>query len=152
MPSPDSSPRNALAPLVGQVSRLWRRAVDRRLQPFGLSQATWRPLLHLSRVPAPVYQKDLANALMVESSSVVRVLDALQRQGFIERREGQDRRAKEILLTDPGRAIVDQLERISAEVRDRTLADVSGQDLATTLRVMARLRDALESERDLESQ
>ena len=103
-------------------------------------------------MPAPVYQKDLANALMVESSSVVRVLDALQRQGFIERREGQDRRAKEILLTDPGRAIVDQLERISAEVRDRTLADVSGQDLATTLRVMARLRDALESERDLESQ
>ena len=89
---------------------------------------------------------------MVESSSVVRVLDALQRQGFIERREGQDRRAKEIVLTDQGRTIVDQLEQISARVRDQTLANVSDQDLATTLRVMARMRDALESERGLEPQ
>lgn len=147
MPSTDTSIRGALAPLVGQVSRLWRRAVDRRLQPFGLSQASWRPLLHLARTPEPVHQKDLANALLVDSSSVVRVLDALQQGGFIERREGRpDRRAKRIVLTDRGHDIVDRLERVSAQVRDEALADISEQDLATTFRVMQRIRAALEKD------
>lgn len=145
MPSTDSV-RSSLAPLVGQVSRLWRRAVDRRLQPFGLSQASWRPLLYLARTPEPMHQKDLAHALLVDSSSVVRVLDTLQDDGYVERRTGSpDRRAKQIVLTDRGHTAVEQLERISAEVRDQALAHVSARELATTLRVMEKIRNALDN-------
>lgn len=146
MPTPDAASRSHLAPLVGQVSRLWRRTLDRRLQPFGLSQASWRPLLFLARTSQPMYQKDLAHALLVDSSSVVRVLDALQKNGYIERREGQiDRRAKKVLLTGQGRDIVAQLEQVATQVREEALGDVSARDLATTLRVMEKIRTALES-------
>ena len=42
-------------------------------------------------------QKDLAAALGLDGSSVVRLLDALETSGHIERREeGKDRRAKKI--------------------------------------------------------
>lgn len=146
MPTLDATARSHLAPLVGQVSRLWRRTLDRRLQPFGLSQASWRPLLFLARTTQPMYQKDLARALLVDSSSVVRVLDALQENGYIERREGQiDRRAKRILLTRQGRAVVTQLEQVATQVREEALGDVSAKDLATTLRVMEKIRTTLES-------
>ncbi len=149
MSTPDAAARSHLAPLVGQVSRLWRRTLDRRLQPFGLSQASWRPLLFLARTAQPMYQKDLARALLVDSSSVVRVLDALQKNGYIERREGQiDRRAKRILLTRQGRAVVEQLEQVATQVREQALGDVSAQELATTLRVMEKIRGALESTPD----
>lgn len=153
MPALDASLRGSLAPLIGQVSRLWRRTVDRRLQPFGLSQASWRPLLHLARAPAPIYQKDLANALLVDSSSVVRVLDSLQQNGFIERREGQpDRRAKRIELTGQGRATVERLERVATQVRDEALTGISDAELATTLRVMERIRAALERSAEVDSE
>ena len=76
--------------------------MDRRLQPFGLTEATWLPLIYVARVPAPMRQKDLAAALALDGSSVVRLLDALEASGHIERREeGKDRRAKTITVTDP---------------------------------------------------
>src|ERR1700744_1078726 len=86
--------------LIARAGRQWRRAVDRRLQPFGLTEATWLPLIHLARAPAPMRQKDLAASLVLDGSSVVRLLDALETAGLIERREGNgDRRAKIITVT-----------------------------------------------------
>ena len=34
-----------LGSLVGMAARQWRRAVDQRLQPFDLTDATWLPLV-----------------------------------------------------------------------------------------------------------
>jgi MarR family transcriptional regulator for hemolysin len=40
--------RDGFGALVSRAARQWRRAVDRRLHPFGLSEATWLPLIYLS--------------------------------------------------------------------------------------------------------
>src|SRR5579862_5414080 len=99
--------RDGFGGLVARISRQWRRAVDRRLQPFGLTEATWLPLVHLARAPVPMRQKDLAASLVLDGSSVVRLLDALETSGLIERREESgDRRAKTIVLTAHGLAII----------------------------------------------
>ncbi|MBC9180135.1 MarR family winged helix-turn-helix transcriptional regulator [Pseudoroseomonas ludipueritiae] len=132
--------RSGLAMLVGQATRQWRRAVDRRLQPFGLSEATWRPLLHLARAPAPMRQKELAASLGLDGSSVVRLLDALQAAGFIERREEEaDRRARAILLTPEGRALVARVEDVSRAVRNDGLAGLEAAEIETAHRVLARI-------------
>jgi hypothetical protein len=78
--------RDDFAPLVARAARQWRRAVDRRLQPFGLTEATWLPLIYLARASAPMRQKDLAAALTLDGSSVVRLLDALEASELVERR------------------------------------------------------------------
>jgi MarR family transcriptional regulator, transcriptional regulator for hemolysin len=92
--------RDGFGTLVARAARQWRRAVDRNLQPFGLTEATWLPLIYIARAPVPMRQKDLAAALTLDGSSVVRLLDALETSGLIERREGDpDRRAKTIALT-----------------------------------------------------
>src|SRR5471032_1583146 len=97
--------RDGLGSLIALLGRQWRRAVDRRLQPFGLTEATWLPLVHLARAPVPMRQKDLAASLVLDGSSVVRLLDALEAAGLIERREESgDRRAKTIVLTGRGLA------------------------------------------------
>src|SRR5258708_1321126 len=79
--------RESFGSLIALTGRQWRRAVDRRLQPFGLTEATWLPLIHLARAPVPPRQKDLAASLVLDGSSVVRLLDALETYGLIERRE-----------------------------------------------------------------
>ena len=129
--------RDAFGSLVARAARQWRRAVDRRLQPFGLTEATWLPLIYVSRAQTPMRQKDLAAALALDGSSVVRLLDALEASGHIERREeGADRRAKTITLTTHGWSIIEQVEAVSREVRNATLLGLTDDELAVATRVL----------------
>jgi len=129
--------RDGFASLVARAARQWRRAVDRRLQPFGLTEATWLPLIHIARAPAPMRQKDLAASLVLDGSSVVRLLDALEAAALIERREEDgDRRAKTIAVTERGLSIIDQVESASRAVRAATLVGLSGEDIEIATRVL----------------
>ena len=143
VPSHIDQIRSMFGPAVAQSARLWRRAVDRRLHPFGLTEATWLPLLHLSRAREQMRQKDLAVSLSLDSSSVVRLIDELQAAGLVERREDTDRRAKVIRLTALGRSTVERVEVVSGEVRAEILAGLSDRDLETALRVLDHVCQAL---------
>jgi MarR family transcriptional regulator, transcriptional regulator for hemolysin len=132
--------RNRLPTLIAQTGRQWRRAVDVRLQPFGLTEATWLPLLHLARASVPMRQKDLAASLSLDSSSVVRLLDALQISGLIERREeAADRRAKTIGLTALGQSTVERVEAVSSQVRQAALAGLTDDEIGTTTRILQQI-------------
>jgi MarR family transcriptional regulator, transcriptional regulator for hemolysin len=144
MPSAAKDARARFAPLVAHVAREWRRAVDRRLQVYGLTEATWLPLLRIARSETPMRQNELAASLSLDGSSVVRLLDALEHSGLIERCEDRaDRRAKSLVLTPRGRRTVDQVERVSQEIRDLVLGDVSDDDLSRALRLVETVRDRL---------
>ena len=126
--------------LVSLVSRQWRKAVDARLQAFGLSEATWLPLLRLAQAGRPMRQKDLAAALMLDTSSVVRILVHLDAAGLIEQHPGEeDRRAKAITITEAGRALVRQVESVSQDIEDEVLAGVAQADLAISRGVLERV-------------
>ncbi len=144
--------RDGFASLIARAGRQWRRAVDRRLQPFGLTEATWLPLIYLARATAPVRQKDLAASLVLDGSSVVRLLDALEAAGLIERREETaDRRAKIITVTSRGRSIIDQVEAASREVRNATLVGLSGDDIALATQVLELVCHNLAHQQDFEA-
>jgi MarR family transcriptional regulator, transcriptional regulator for hemolysin len=150
-PAPKDA-RARFAPLVAHVSREWRRAVDARLQVYGLTEATWLPLLRIARSETPMRQNELAASLSLDGSSVVRLLDALENAGLIERCEDvADRRAKSLALTSRGRRTVDQVERVSLEVRDVVLGEISDDELARSLRLLETVRDRLLSLADLQS-
>ncbi len=143
MSTPNDNIHNQFGALVAQLARQWRRAVNRRLQPLGLTEATWLPLLHLARARTPMRQKDLAAAIGLDSSSVVRLLDELESAGLLERREGSDRRAKELHITRQGQTTVEQVEVLAAELREQMLAEIAESDLATTFRVLSHLSGLL---------
>jgi MarR family transcriptional regulator for hemolysin len=133
-----------MGPLIAQVAREWRRAVDRRLEPFGLTEATWLPLLHIARAEIPMRQNELAASLSLDGSSVVRLIDALEKAGLVERREeSADRRAKTLALTSHGRRTVAKVEAVSLEIRSAVLGGVSDEDLAIAFRSLASIRDRL---------
>jgi MarR family transcriptional regulator for hemolysin len=139
----------AFGALLSRAYRQWRRAADLRLQPFDLTEATWLPLIRIARAPAPPRQKDLAASLFVDNSSVVRLLDSLEAAGLVERREGEDRRAKIIVLTPRGRAIADKVETVARKVRTDALAGLSDRDIEGAIRVLEHVCRALDpAERD----
>jgi len=144
MTTRDQKLRDGFGGLIAQVARQWRRAVDLHLRQFGLTEATWLPLIHLARAPEPMRQKDLAASLVLDGSSVVRLLDQLEAAGLIERHEeAGDRRAKIITITSRGRAIVDRVEAASRDVRAATLEGLSDADIESATRVLDLVRQNL---------
>ncbi len=137
-------PNKRLGSLIGLAARQWRRAVDLRLQKYGLTEATWMPLLRLAQSSAPMRQKDLAAALSLDSSSVVRILNGLEDTGLIERSEdAEDRRAKAIVISPLGRSLVRKVETVSEDVQREVLAGLTQGDIAIARQVLESVCRAL---------
>jgi MarR family transcriptional regulator for hemolysin len=149
MSSRTAASRAVFGSLLSRAARQWRRAADLRLRPFELTEATWLPLVHIARAPAPPRQKDLAASMTLDSSSVVRLLDNLEAAGLIQRKEGEDRRAKNIFLTTRGRAIAEQVEAVARRVRGDALAGLSDRDIETTVRVLTHVCRALDARQEI---
>jgi MarR family transcriptional regulator, transcriptional regulator for hemolysin len=128
---------------LGRVSRRWRVRLDERFRHTGLTQARWTVLLQLSQAGA-MSQRELAERIGVEGPTLVRALDKLEDQGFVARRAGDDRRVKEIHLTDAAAPVLAEITRISTELRRALLADVPARDVATAWRVLKAVSDQLD--------
>lgn len=140
MPTTPSTTRDDFGFRLFLVGRLWRREVDEALGRYGLSAATWQPLAHISRLGDGIRQRDLAESLGIEGPSLVRLLDSLESQGLIERREDEsDRRAKAVHLTADGRTLVEGIRGVAAEVRERLLAGVPDEDVMLCLGLLGRI-------------
>ncbi len=91
-----------------------------------------------------INQRELAERLELETPTLVRILDAMEGQGFLERRvAGSDRRAKEIYITDAGRAVAAEVEELAADLRARVVAGIPESDLKTTLNVIRAMQGNL---------
>ena len=130
---------------IAQIARRWRARLDQRIGPFGLTEARWLVLLSLARRGDGIPQKALAARLRIEAPTLVRTLDWLERQGFVERRAiAQDRRAKTIHLTDTARPVVLRIETEAAAVRAEILAGIPEDELALCLAVLKRVAAGLD--------
>lgn len=129
--------------LMRTVPRDWRAAIDRKLAPLGLSQAKWQPLLYLLRAEEAPTQADIARHLEVESPTIVRLLDRLEADGWIKRRNCPgDRRARRIHLTDRARSVCDDIENAVIDVRRQLLGSVTPQEMAGCIDVLRRVSAA----------
>ena len=128
------------AGLASLVARTWRKTIDSRLEKYDLTEATWLPLVYLSRINKPIRQKDLAAMLSLDSSSVVRVLNQLEQNGLIKRvPEEHDRRAKATSITAQGREIVEYLEQMSQSLEDEIKARLDPYDFQIARQVLKSL-------------
>jgi MarR family transcriptional regulator for hemolysin len=129
-----------LGRLIARLARIWRRESDQALSDHGLSYATAIPLLVLSRQGETVRQGVLADELGIEGPSLVRLIDLLQAEGLVERREDPtDRRAKTLHLTKAGEAKVEETNRVLRRVRASLLRDIGTEELAITFETLQRI-------------
>jgi len=123
--------------LIRRIGRLWRREADQALADHGLSQATALPLVVLLRWGKSARQGVLAEEIGIEGPSLVRLIDLLQAEGLVERREDPtDRRAKMLHLTGIGETKAEEINRVLRRVRAYLLKDLSREDLAVTFEAL----------------
>ncbi|CAN7243478.1 MarR family transcriptional regulator [Rhizobium sp. LjRoot30] len=93
-------------------------------------------------------QRELAERLELETPTVVRLLDTMEAQGFVERRSSDaDRRAKEVHLTGLGRRTAEEVESVASALILRLVAGISQEDLLTASAVIRTMQANLQSVR-----
>ncbi|KAB2717894.1 MarR family transcriptional regulator [Brucella intermedia] len=128
---------------MAKVNRRLRTVFDARVKERGLTLARARTLLALMEQEG-LYQKELAEALEIENATMVRLLDGLERQSFIERQTVQgDRRAKRVVMTTEGKILAEQVVKLAGDVREDLLEGVSDEELNVALNVLRKMSDSM---------
>ncbi|WP_240933022.1 MarR family winged helix-turn-helix transcriptional regulator [Diaphorobacter sp. HDW4B] len=115
--------------------------MDTRLAAAGLSDAAWSPLIHLHRLGDGISQSELAAAVGIDGSSLVRLLDMLVSQDLVERRpHPTDRRIKLLNLTPVGRTKVQAIRKRLVALEDELLVGVDDE----TIDIMVKAFDVID--------
>lgn len=124
--------------------RRWRQILDTEIQASGLTDATWRPLLHLHLLGDGTRQKDLAESLGIKGPSLVRLLDALLAKGLVRRIEDDaDRRAKLLFLTPEGQSYVKRIQATIRSLENELFGTFSEGEIIQMENFICRLESAM---------
>lgn len=116
-----------------------RTEAERVMAPFGVTPEQWAILVRLWQCDERT-QTELANLTFRDKPSVTRLLDGLERAGYVVRgRDPADGRSHRILLTRTGRELEDRLTPVVRAFITHWMRGISVQDLETTQRTLRAL-------------
>lgn len=117
--------------------------LDEELQArAGLPLLWYGVLLHIARSPEGIRpMSELVNATAFTSGGVTRLVDRMERAGYVERRPcPADRRMLYVALTDRGREMLQRATAVHLEGIQQHIVDVlSPRDMARLNEILARL-------------
>lgn len=141
--SASPAPELAVAEFAGQLFfRLWRATNTRTraaLRTIDLTPALFAVLNYL-QVHEGAIQQQVGAAMGIDPSTMVSLIDELERAALARRRpHPQDRRAREVIVTEKGRRTLDRARSLAEEVEDEVLRGLSP---AERRRLVALMRKA----------
>ncbi len=131
--------------VLSDVARLIRTVFDRRVRDIGLTRAQWLVLTRLYRRPG-ASQTELADMLEIDRASAGRMIDRMQKNGWVERRaDSDDRRINRLYLTADARRAHKDMWAIAETTVDDALAPLSDTEREQFTRLAARVKGQLQS-------
>lgn len=136
-----------LARKLAVAGRLLRTAADARLASHGVAAAGVGVLMRLIDEDG-LSQTRLARLQSVEAPTMCRLVDRLERDGFVERRaDPADRRTTRVYLTGRGREVATHGDRMVAELEKVAFADLDPGEAAVLGALLDRVIMRLAPER-----
>jgi MarR family transcriptional regulator, lower aerobic nicotinate degradation pathway regulator len=138
---PDPDAENEVAEFAGQLFfRLWRASHTQTaavLQSIGLTPPLFAVLNYL-RAREGAIQQQIGSAMGIDPSTMVSLVDQLERAGLAKRRQHpQDRRAREVVITPKGRRTLERARELAEKVEGdvlQGLSPIERRQLVTLLR------------------
>lgn len=139
--SSDPSPNFGF--VMKDIGRLYVKLFETAAEHLGITFAEAKVLISLSRTPA-VSQIQLAEQTLVEPMSLVRILDRMERDGWIERRpHPTDRRAHQLHLTASAEPMLGKILKVSTQLRVQSLSGFRPEERAVLIGLLERLQEQL---------
>jgi MarR family transcriptional regulator, transcriptional regulator for hemolysin len=125
--------------LLKELSRRYVNRFEVRAAEIPLNLAQAKALVRLEKNEG-VSQARLAELAEVDPMTMVRILDRMEAEGLLERRpDPADRRARCLYLTAKAKPILNEIWRLSDEIRAEIFAGVSKEERERFMGVLERL-------------
>jgi len=112
---------------------------NRRLQEHGTTRVQWIALFYIGKV-GEISQKELSDYMDIKESSMVRLIDRMEKEELVERRkDSEDRRITKIILTDRGKFLKEELMPIGQEFQNDVVRGISKENLEVFNEVLQRM-------------
>jgi MarR family transcriptional regulator for hemolysin len=119
-------------------------ALERKLKGTGLSPVQYLALGYLM-APEPVIQSYLAESLSITVPTCVRLIDRLERDGFVTRQvDPNDARMKLLTPTVKATELWEEIGHLGPELLEDAYEGISAEEIDTVKRVLARVRQNYE--------
>lgn len=139
--------RRELTRVMLRLVRGMRAIFNTQAQEMGLTYARAHMILAVSRAEG-LSQTCLAEVLDIETPTLNRTLDGLEKLGFLERRpDPNDKRVRQVFLTDHARENADQIESFTNDLRARLYHGIDAQALDAALAVLHAMDENLDEMR-----
>jgi DNA-binding MarR family transcriptional regulator len=139
MPEPD------VATLTHRLAAITRRAIGERMANESWAhEAGFRPgcvgVLRVVAAREPVSQREVSEALLLDPSDLVTLVDILEGAGLVERRrDPTDRRRYALEVTPRGQLAVVRLREINRETNEELLAPLDERERAQLAELIGRV-------------
>ena len=140
LPAPEQLDTSVLESLIGYNAKRAAIAIGtqffERMAPYGLRQADFSVLALLAHNPGAT-SRQLCATLDILPPNFVSLIAALDRRGLIERRpHPRDGRAVGLHLTETGRALAQETEKIVVEMENEVAGRLTERERATLQRLL----------------
>jgi MarR family transcriptional regulator, organic hydroperoxide resistance regulator len=139
----DIEPFGPVSQALGRVTRLHRAAAGELLKETGLYPGQELLMMHLWEMGC-VRQADLIELLGVDPSTVTKMLQRLQRTGYVTRAtDPVDRRAVLVKATETSRSLASEIEAAWTTLEQRTVMGLDAVEHSELLRLLEKVEQNL---------
>lgn len=151
---PDNmGPNESIGHLIRRIVTAGSTAVEHELElePNGLTNAQWLPLLKLY-LGSAFTVTELARECLLDAGGMTRLLDRLEAKGLVQRtRSSKDRRVVNLELTEEGLAAAKTIPTVICKVQNAHLGGFTFEEFEQLKSLLGRILDnalAIQAERE----
>ncbi|MGH8820059.1 MAG: MarR family winged helix-turn-helix transcriptional regulator [Rhodoferax sp.] len=127
--------------LMKKVVAFFSHAIEREMEPHGLTNAQWVPLVKLFVGDADT-AAGLARECGLDAGAMTRLLDRVEAKGLCSRqRSSHDRRVVNLHLTDEGREAALKIPEVLARIQNACLAGFTYEEWQALKGYLSRILD-----------
>ena len=130
--------------LLCDVANIWRKVLNSHTDKLGIRACERRVLYAIKRFPGST-QVHIADLVDLEPQSLTRILDKLEANQWIEKRnDQQDRRVKRLYCTQAAEPLIVRIQAIGDDmIRPKALTGVDEDALDTMYSVLLKVKHNL---------
>lgn len=137
--------KDSIGFMLVHIGREMRNFATARFETYGITPEQWG-ILHQVEQSGGVSQVELARQSNRDQAGITRLLDQLERQGWVERRANPaDRRSFLIHCTERGKTQCRVLEGAEREMNAAVLRDMGDQEVVRLMRELQRIAAGIQA-------
>ncbi len=135
---------DCIAYITSRGAKTLAERLEDRFSGSGVSRVQWIAMYYIDSCP-PITQKQLADRMNTKESTVVRLLDRMEKEKMVRRVSSKtDRRVRYLELTETGRPLYEGLTERAEQFKDDAIRGIGEEELEIFKKVLNQMLDNTE--------